>query len=108
MFGRGCPTRTTYHSGTATLEKKFGDRYVWQATGSMPPDELITTEALMRQTDLEYRRRPGWYFTTGCRAARGIIEILEQHSFDLHILKSLLEFGCGSARVLHQTLTAIS
>ena len=66
-------------------QKKFGDRYDWQAPGPMPPDELITTEALMNQTDLEYRRRPEWYFTTGCRAAQGIIEVLEQQSFDLPI-----------------------
>jgi SAM-dependent methyltransferase len=61
---------------------------------------LITTEALMSERDLPVKARPDWYFSTGYGAALQILTTLEQHSFDLANLRSVLEFGCGSARVL--------
>jgi SAM-dependent methyltransferase len=66
----------------------------------MPPAELITTEALMSKLDLAARARPEFYFATGYRDAWRLLTTLEQHSFDLANLRSALEFGCGSGRVL--------
>jgi SAM-dependent methyltransferase len=61
---------------------------------------LITTEALMSERDLPVKARPDWYFLSGYGAALQILTTFERQSLDLADLRSVLEFGCGSARVL--------
>jgi SAM-dependent methyltransferase len=61
---------------------------------------LITIQALMSERELATKARPDWYFATGYGDALHILTTLERHSFDLTNLRSMLEFGCGSARVL--------
>jgi SAM-dependent methyltransferase len=79
---------------------KCGRHYSQQSSGPVAPAELITTEALMCKRDLAVMSRSEWYFSTGYSNALQILTILEEHSFDLANLRSVLEFGCGSARVL--------
>jgi SAM-dependent methyltransferase len=82
------------------LQKVFGDRYQPHSPGPMPPLELITTEALMQKDDLNIRAKPEWYFGSGCREAWTVLTMLQQCSCDLRSMRFVLEFGCGSARVL--------
>ena len=82
------------------LRNVFGNRYQPQSPGPMPPAELITTEALLHQNDLNIRAKPDWYFGSGCREAWTVLTMLEQCSFNLRSMRCVLEFGCGSARVL--------
>jgi SAM-dependent methyltransferase len=82
------------------VRRKFGKYYRPESSGPAAPAELITTEALMSERDLAIKTRPDWYFSTGYESALNILTTLEQHSFDLANLRSVLEFGCGSARVV--------
>jgi Flp pilus assembly protein TadD/SAM-dependent methyltransferase len=82
------------------LKNIFGNRYKPHSSGPLPPAELITTEALMRKDDLKLRARPEWYFSGGFRDARTVLTMLETSAFDLRSMQSVLEFGCGSGRVL--------
>jgi SAM-dependent methyltransferase len=82
------------------LKATFGDRYKPQKPGPMPPPELIATEALMHKDDLKVRAKPEWYFGSGFREAWTVLNMLEDCSFDLGSMRSVLEFGCGTGRVL--------
>jgi SAM-dependent methyltransferase len=66
----------------------------------MPPPELITTEALMYRDDLEIEGKSASYFGSGFRDAWIILTMLDAYSFDLRSVRSILEFGCGTGRVL--------
>src|SRR5712671_2013815 len=83
-----------------SLKEAFGDRYKPQSPGPVPPPELITTEALMRQDELKIRAKPERYFGSGFRDAWTVLTMLEHCSFDLGLMRSVLEFGCGTGRVL--------
>ena len=89
--------RREFHNYT---RNKFGAHHSHYSSGPLAPAELITTEALMSERDLPAKVRPDWYFSTGYGDALQILTTLEQHSFDLANLRSVLEFGCGTARVL--------
>jgi len=61
---------------------------------------LIATEALMREQDLAARSQADWYFGSGCRDAIRVLQDLANVGVDLCHLETVLEFGCGSSRVL--------
>ncbi|MGC2201977.1 MAG: tetratricopeptide repeat protein [Stellaceae bacterium] len=82
------------------LKNIFGDRYKLPRLGALPPAELVTTEALMHKDDLKLRARAEYYFSSGFRDARTVLRLLETWTFDLRSMQSVLEFGCGSGRVL--------
>ena len=81
-------------------KRKFARRVKKLAEGPMAPAELIETEALMQRDDLRMRSTRAWYFGSGYLEAREVLSAAENNGFDLSRLGSLLEFGCGSARVL--------
>ena len=82
------------------LRKTFGDRYKPCDSGPLPPAELITTEALMYKDDLKTRAKRQYYFGGGFRTARTVLTALEDCGCDLRSMQSVLEFGCGSGRVV--------
>ncbi|MBV8097384.1 MAG: class I SAM-dependent methyltransferase [Acetobacteraceae bacterium] len=82
------------------VKRKFGSRFANRDCGPMAPRELIETEALMQKDDLHKRATPTWYFGSGYNEARAVLSTAEAHGLDLSKLKAVLEFGCGSARVL--------
>src|ERR1700747_855271 len=82
------------------LKKTAGARYKPQDLGPMPPPELITTEALMYRDDLKIEGKSASYFGSGFRDAWIILTMLNAYSFDLGSVQSVLEFGCGTGRVL--------
>jgi SAM-dependent methyltransferase len=82
------------------VKLKFGDRARSRDHGPLAPPELIETEALMRQDDIRKRATAEWYFGSGYEEARAILAAVEEYGFDLSRLGAILEFGCGSARVL--------
>jgi SAM-dependent methyltransferase len=79
---------------------RFGSRFKALSAGPLPPPELITTEALMHEHDLQMRSTRELYFGTGYREARAVLSTVEDAGLDLGKLQSVLEFGCGSSRVL--------
>ena len=82
------------------LKRRFGDRYQPVDPGPLAPPALIETEALMFEGDIKVRRGPKWYFGSGCREAWTVLTMAEQYGADVTKMRSVLEFGCGSARVL--------
>jgi SAM-dependent methyltransferase len=83
------------------LRDRLGRRQCpWQDIGPVPPPTLITTEALMEQKDLAVRAKARWYFGSGYRDAYEILQMVQRHGVNPVRLRSILEFGCGSARVL--------
>jgi len=54
----------------------------------------------MHRDDLKVQAKPERYFGSGFRDAWIILTLLKQCSFDLGSMRSVLEFGCGTARVL--------
>lgn len=88
------------HVYASYMRRKFGDRFMPSSPGPVAPPELIETEALMREGDLRVRMKPEWYFGSGYRGVWTVLTTLEQYGGDPARLRSVLEFGCGSARVL--------
>jgi SAM-dependent methyltransferase len=82
------------------LKKAVDARYKPQSPGPTPPPDLITTEALMHKDDLQIEGKLASYFGSGFRDAWTILKMLDTYSFDLGSMRSVLEFGCGTGRVL--------
>jgi SAM-dependent methyltransferase len=82
------------------LKRKFGARFKPRDPGPMAPPELIETEALMQADDLKVRRKPKWYFGSGYREAWTVLTTAEQYGAPVEAMRSVLEFGCGSGRVI--------
>jgi SAM-dependent methyltransferase len=82
------------------LRRTFGARFSPGDPGPIAPPELIETEALMRADDLNIRKRPEWYFGSGYREAWTVLTTVEQYGAPIKAMKSVLEFGCGSGRVI--------
>ncbi len=94
----GYPYKTYMHS--RYLRQKFGSRYHARDPGPMPPLDLIETEALLYAADLSLRAKPAWYFGSGRREAWTVLTMAEQYGFDPGGMSDVLEFGCGSGRVV--------
>lgn len=92
--------RYARHALFCYLRQTYGSRFQPQDPGPVPPPELITTEALMHRDLLRAKCRPAHYFGSGYRSVWTVLTMLERYAFDLRAMRSVLEFGCGSARVL--------
>jgi SAM-dependent methyltransferase len=82
------------------LNRKFGARFKPRDPGPIAPPELIETEALMHADDLKVRRKPEWYFGSGYREAWTVLTTVEQYGAHVEAMRSVLEFGCGSGRLI--------
>jgi SAM-dependent methyltransferase len=82
------------------LKQKFGARFKPRDAGPLAPPELIETEALMHAGDLRIRKKPEWYFGSGYREAWTVLTSVEKYGAPIEAMKSVLEFGCGSGRVI--------
>src|ERR1700730_7683778 len=82
------------------LKRRFGDRIKSQDAGTVAPPELIKTEALMHADELSGREKPENYFGSGRRDAWTVLIMVEEYGADAKAMRSSLEFGGGSARVL--------
>jgi SAM-dependent methyltransferase len=85
----------------AYLARRFGDRIKSQDAGPIAPPELLKTEALMHPDELKgIVATPENYFASGRREAWTVLTTVEKCGADATAIQSVLEFGCGSARVL--------
>ena len=82
------------------LNHRFRDRIKSRDVGPVAPPELIKTEALMHANQLDDAAKPESYFGSGRRVAWTILSMLQECGADVTAMRSVLEFGCGSARVL--------
>jgi SAM-dependent methyltransferase len=82
------------------LKQRFGGRFKLRSPGPIAPPELIETEALMHPGDIKIRRKAEWYFGSGYREAWTVLTTVEQYGAPVQTMRSVLEFGCGSGRVI--------
>jgi hypothetical protein len=54
----------------------------------------------MYADELKVRRKPQWYFGSGYREAWTVLTTVEQYGAHVEAMRSVLEFGCGSGRVI--------
>jgi SAM-dependent methyltransferase len=54
----------------------------------------------MHADDLKVRKKPEWYFGSGYREAWTVLTTVEQYGAPVEAMRSVLEFGCGSGRVI--------
>lgn len=82
------------------VRDRFGDRLKTVPRGEVAPPFLIETEALMHDGDIREKRQRNIYFGSGYAMAHTILSIIEDHGADLTKLRRVLDFGCGSGRVI--------
>jgi SAM-dependent methyltransferase len=82
------------------VKNAFGARYTPHGRGPLPPSALIANEALLHEDDLQVVGKPEAYFGSGFLGAWTILTMLHACSFKFDSLRSVLEFGCGTGRVI--------
>jgi SAM-dependent methyltransferase len=82
------------------LTRRFGGRVKSQDAGPIAPPELIKTEALKHADQFKGLYTPVNYFGSGRRDVWTVLTMVEKYGADARAMRSVLEFGCGSARVL--------
>jgi SAM-dependent methyltransferase len=108
QFGRLLPVKLRHKLSRSykelmflRLERQiFNGRVLRQDPGPLPPAALISTEALTHKAELETAVMPARYFGSGCRDAWVMLSMLQCCRADVTSFRSMLDFGCGSARVL--------
>jgi ubiquinone/menaquinone biosynthesis C-methylase UbiE len=85
---------------THYLTRKFGSHVRMLDDGPISPPELIETEALRHAYDLKGRYTPVNYFGSGRRDVWTMLTLLEKYGAHITTIRSVLDFGCGSARVV--------
>jgi SAM-dependent methyltransferase len=82
------------------LTRRFGGRVKSLGDGPIAPPGLFKTEALKHADQLKGRLTPVNYFGSGRRDVWTVLNLVKKYVADATAMRSVLEFGCGSARVL--------
>lgn len=69
-------------------------------SGAVPPKKLIAKTAALNEQELEKQSNPNVYFQTGYYEVLRMLKIIEHFSINLRTLGSIMELGCGTARLL--------
>ena len=62
--------------------------------------ETILRTSIMRPEDVERQDNLDEYFMSGYEQMLDWMQLLERHSFNLRTARAIMEFGCGSARLI--------
>jgi SAM-dependent methyltransferase len=84
----------------ARMTRTLGDHYVKVDPGRAPPRKLVQFTSAMDQKALDRESNPDRYFLGGYRRLVDWLTVLEHFSFNLRTAEAILEFGCGTARLL--------
>jgi SAM-dependent methyltransferase len=68
--------------------------------GPVGPEEIIMKTAILRKAEVPRQLDPDRYFTLAYGQLLDWLQLLERYSFNLRALGSVLELGCGSARLI--------
>jgi SAM-dependent methyltransferase len=82
------------------MRRMSGRKIVEPVPGPVQSRELALATSAMGEKDIARMTDPDIYFESGYRWMRSCLEILEKVRFDLQTVNTVLEFGCGSARLL--------
>lgn len=88
------------HQFLRYIREKFAGRVKPVPSGKVAPPALIETEALMHAEDMSEKQQRSQYIGSGFAMAHTILTALEEQGADLTRLQRVLDFGCGSARVI--------
>ncbi len=89
--------RMVYHRFVKTRLRGF-----FQETdpGPLPPTEFIMRTFVLDEKEVSRKTNQYFYFQSGYRQMRAILEVAERHGLNLRTLRSILELGAGSARLI--------
>lgn len=82
------------------VRQQIGGFMVEIDPGPVGPEEIIMKTAILNQAEAPRQLDPDIYFEKAYRQLLDWLQLLEQFSFNLRTLGSVLELGCGSARLL--------
>jgi SAM-dependent methyltransferase len=82
------------------VRKRIGDFMVEVDPGPPGPEEIIMKTAVLDEAEVPRQLDPDIYFEYAYVQLRNWLQLLERHSFNLRTLGSVLELGCGSARLI--------
>lgn len=81
-------------------QKKLDMNFRQVNPGAIPPPELIAKTAALKEADVQIQSCRDVYLETGYYSVLRLFKILEHFSINLRTIGSVLEFGCGTARLL--------
>lgn len=98
----------SHADGRRTAERRFciqisemlGRPIVEVDPGPVQSRSIARLTAAMNESDIEYKTQPDVYFTIGFQQMSFFLAQLQAVGFDLTRVSAVLEFGCGSARLL--------
>ena len=82
------------------VSRMLGRAIVDVDTGPVQSREMALATAAMTEQDVELKIVPDTYFRNGFLQMLFFLQQMEQVGFDLGRVSTVLEFGCGSARLL--------
>ncbi|HUJ08407.1 MAG TPA: class I SAM-dependent methyltransferase [Verrucomicrobiae bacterium] len=82
------------------VRQKIGAFMVEVEPGPVGPEEIILKTAVLSRANAPRQRDADVYFENAYRQLLDWLQLLERFSFNLRTLGSVLELGCGSARLI--------
>lgn len=82
------------------MKRKLGGFYNHVDPCPVAPAKLISRTSLLTEKDLSLRADPDFHLFNGYAQMLSWIKVLENHGFDIRTAGSIMEFGCGSARLI--------
>ena len=82
------------------ISKRVGPSFQPVDRGPAAPPELVAQTSAMRAQDVESAAAPDEYFGGGYLGLMLFLRLLERSGFNLRTLGSVLDFGCGNAKVI--------
>lgn len=82
------------------MKKKLGNRYRVIDSGPVGDRDIILKTAVLKETEISNQLDTNRYFASGYRGMLYWLKQLEEVSFDINKVQSIMELGCGSARMI--------
>lgn len=89
--------RRDYHK---FLKKRLGPYFVEVEEGPSAPKEILTTTRAMDERERDDGMLDHQFFTAAYKTVHGWLSTCEEHGKSIRTIGSVLEIGCGSARLL--------
>jgi SAM-dependent methyltransferase len=82
------------------MRARLGHFFVSVDPGPVATRELVLRQAILREDEIEKKTDPDYYFLSGYYQVLDWLKRLERYNFNLRTVSAILDFGCGSARLI--------
>lgn len=82
------------------MKQKLGHFMIEVDPGPVGDKDIVLKTAVLREQDVPRMTNPDFYFASGYHIMLSWMKALDRYSFNLRTAKSIMEFGCGSARLI--------